>query len=81
MQRPLSRFVRAGKSREVKSKHAKPGENRNKSARGTLGNPSHRPPRSPFFHCSCFSPTEGASAEKRGEMALHQVSCQFLLLL
>ena len=35
-------FVRAGNWGEVKSKRAEPGENRNESARGTLGREKER---------------------------------------
>jgi len=62
-------FVRAGNWGEVKSKRAEPGENRNQSARETLGREKERrvPRAPPIFHFSCFSrsPTEGASAEER----------------
>ncbi len=66
-------FIRAGKWGEVKSKRAERRENRNESARGTLGI-SRRPPRSPYF---CIfrvflpSPTEGASAMESDENGFH----------
>ena len=66
-------FVQTGNWGEVKSKREEPGENRNESARGTLGREKERrivPRAPPIFHFSCFSPPEGASAEERGFAAL-----------